>query len=152
MNWKSYSDFVEEFKLYFLPVQFFETLNDEIRNRLQRRNESFVDYVTSLQSLMRWSHLSSDEQLERIFRNCRSEYKMYIKRREFTKLRDLIIMAKEYESICIEETKSSPRIQTVVVNNKNSICYRCGQTGHQRAKCVRPQVLFCWDWDRLLQI
>ena len=52
-NWKSYSDFVEDFKLFFLPVRFFETLNDEIRNRVQRVNEDFADYVTALQSLMR---------------------------------------------------------------------------------------------------
>lgn len=148
-NWKCYNDFVDDFKLFFLPVRFFETLDDEIRNRGQHGNESFVDYVTAIQSLMRWSNLSEKDQLERIFRNCRAEYKVYIKRREFTKLRELIILAQELESIRTEETtqkkKSRQAPPAVAAITQNMVCFRCGETGHMRSSCVKPQIIFCWD-------
>ncbi|KAI8122637.1 Tyrosine-protein phosphatase 69D [Lucilia cuprina] len=122
-NWKSYLDFVDDFKLFFLPVRFFDTLDDEIRNRVQRVGENFVDYVTALQSLMRWSNLSYQDQLERIFRNSRAEYKVYIKMREFSKLQELIIMAKDYESIRSEETSQTNvvcNVQIAVANNNRN--------------------------------
>lgn len=148
-NWKCYDNFVDDFKLFFLPIRFFETLDDDIRNRLQHIDESFVDYVTALQCLMRWANLSTDQQLERIFRNCRAEYKVYIKRRDFNKLRELIILAQEYESIRAEEMSQKKVVRhvqaAVATANKNYICYRCGQAGHKRTSCSNPQVLFCWD-------
>lgn len=148
-NWVTYDDFVDDFKLFFLPPRFFDTLEDDIRCRVQRHNENFVDYVTAIQSLMRWTSLSPTAQLDRIFRNCRAEYKFYIRRESFTKLRELIIAAQEYESIRAEEfaQKTAGRqVQTVVASpSKKYICYRCGEPGHLRSSCSKPQVLFCWD-------
>lgn len=148
-NWKSYNDFEDDFKIFYLPVRFFETLDDEIRNRVQHCNESFVDYVTAIQSLMRWANLSGKDQLERIFRNCRAEYKVYIKRREFTKLRELIILAQEFENIRVEETTQKKKARqappAVAAISQNMVCFRCGNTGHMRSSCVNPQIIFCWD-------
>lgn len=148
-QWKCYNDFTEDFKLFFLPPRFFENLEDDIRNRKQRADESFVDYVTAIQTLMRLSKLSCEDQLERIFCNCRSEYKLYVKRRDFSKLGELILLAKELESIRIEEAdqrKNNRRLQTAVAaNNDFKVCYRCGEPGHTRRTCSNAQSLFCWD-------
>lgn len=148
-NWKVYKDFVEDFKLFFLPNRFFENLDDAIRNRVQKPNERFVDYVTEIQSLMRWTSLTTSEQLERIYKNCRAEYKIYVKREEFNRLRELIVQAQEYENIRAEEKKQKKgvqQVQTVVASsNSHYVCYRCGEPGHNRAVCSKPQVLFCWD-------
>lgn len=149
-NWKLYADFVADFKLFYLPDRFFENLDDDIRNRIQKPRERFVDYVTAIQSLMRWTNMTSRAQLDRIFRNCRAEYKFYIKPHAFSKLQDLISLAQEYESIRSEEmsqNNSVPRrIQTVVgPTNRNCVCYRCGEPGHTRVNCSNAQVLFCWD-------
>lgn len=146
-NWVNYDDFVDDFKLFFLPSRFFENLEDDIRNRVQRPNENFVDYVTAIQSLMRGTSLSTNEQLDRIFRNYKAEYKFYIKRSTFTKLRELIIAAQESENKRSEELAQRPvgrRIQTVVVSSsKNYVCYRYGEPGHRRSSCSKPEVLFC---------
>lgn len=140
---------MEDFKLFFLPNRFFENLDDAIRNRVQKSEESFVDYVTEIQTLMRWTSLTASEQLERIYKNCRAEYKIYIKRGEFSRLRELIIQAQEYENLRSEESsqkKSTRRVQTAVAENSTKyVCYRCGEVGHSRAVCNKPQVLFCWD-------
>lgn len=144
-EWKTYSDFTDDFKLFFLPTRFFENLEDDIRNRKQHIKENFVDYVTAIQTMMRLTGLSSQEQLERIFQNCRAEYKIYIKRRDFSKLRDLITLAQEFESIRSEEAtqnKSFRRLQTAVAtNNESNVCYRCGEQGHSRRTCTNPQIL-----------
>lgn len=148
-QWKIYKDFVEDFKLFFLPNRFFENLDDEIRTRVQKVDECFVNYVTAIQSLMRWSKLTTSEQLERIYKNCRAEYKIYVKRGDFCRLQDLIILAQEYEYIRAEENKHKKiirRVQSAVAAPKsNYICFRCGEPGHSRASCSNPQVLFCWD-------
>ncbi|KAI8129545.1 hypothetical protein CVS40_0907 [Lucilia cuprina] len=150
-SWKSYSDFVCDFKLFFLPTRFFENLEDDIRSKKQGAGESFVEYVTAIQTLMRLSNLSGQEQLERIYLNCRADYKMYIKRKDFSRLRELIVLAQEFESIRAEENtqkKVLRRLQTAVAvnnNNNRSVCYRCGEQGHTRRTCTNAQVLFCWD-------
>lgn len=147
-NWESYEDFVEDFKLFFLPIKFFETLEDKVRNRKQYTNESFVDYVTALQSLMRWTNITSEAQLARIFMNCRAEYKLYITGRSFTTLRELISLAQEYESIRAEDIseRGIKHIQTAVASTKKpTLCFRCGESGHYRSSCSNPQILFCWN-------
>ena len=148
-NWDSYQDFLSDFKLFFLPINFFENLMDDVRKRMQGMTEKFVDYVTNIQSLMRWTDMSSDEQLDRIFKNCRAEYKLYIKRRDFSSLRDLITLAMEFESVKAEnemQQKPQQRVLSAVANPKKSlICYRCAEIGHHQSECTNAQVLFCWD-------
>lgn len=148
-NWVTYEDFVDDFKLFFLPPRFFDNLEDDIRNRVQRPKENFVEYVTAIQSLMRWTKLSKNDQLDRIFKNCRAEYKLFIKRGSFSILRELITAAQEFEIIRAEELAQRPVehcVQRVVMSTaKNYVCYRCGESGHSRYSCSNPQVLFCWD-------
>ena len=146
--WEKYSDFIADFKLFFLPPRFFQNLEDDIRNRKQRQSEKFVEFVTHIQSLMRWSKMSSKTQLDRIYNNCLPDYKLYIKPRDFTTLRDLILAAQEFESVQADrdsQPKPSGRLQTAVAQPGSAyVCFRCGEPGHHKMACTNPQVLFCW--------
>ena len=92
--------------------------------------------------------MTSDSQLDRIITNCRAEYKMYIKRREFNTLRELIILAKDFECVRSDgdtPPRTYPRLQVAVADSRPpSICFRCAEPGHHRATCTNPQVMFCW--------
>ena len=67
---------------------------------------------------------------------------MYIKRREFNTLQELIIWFKDSE--CVRKdgdtpTKTYPRLQVAVADSRSSsICLRCAEPGHHRATCTNP--------------
>ncbi|XP_037930870.1 uncharacterized protein LOC119665706 [Teleopsis dalmanni] len=87
--------------------QYFKRLEDEVRTRLQKKQESFKDYLIEIKYLMRHTDMNQDSQLERIYRNMRTEYQMYIKRRDFSSLTELAILADDFEELRAEQDKVS---------------------------------------------
>ncbi|XP_036345727.1 uncharacterized protein LOC118754970, partial [Rhagoletis pomonella] len=98
-HWSTWHSFKRDFLNFFLPAQYFERLEDDIRQRRQRPREKFKDYVIAIQNLMRRAAYSNEQRLERIFRNSHADYLLYIKRRDFNTLPELLALAEEYEGI-----------------------------------------------------
>lgn len=95
----SWSSFLSLFYDYFAPQQFEYTLRREIYQRIQRPGENAQDYTTSILTLMRRCGLSEQEQLEVLFGNLRSEYKLYIRQGEARSVEDLLRRAREFEAL-----------------------------------------------------
>ncbi|XP_018787988.1 PREDICTED: uncharacterized protein LOC108968407 [Bactrocera latifrons] len=87
---KSWSTFKKDFLRFFLPARYFERLEDNIRQRKQHVQEKYKDYVLAMQNLMRKAGYNPEERLERIFRNSHTDYLLYIRRRDFETLAELI--------------------------------------------------------------
>lgn len=99
-TWRTWNDFTTDLKHAYLSPRFFIKLEDEIRNRTQGYGEKFTEYATALQTLMRrHGKFSPDQILERIYCNLRPEYRLYIRRRDFERLSDLITVANEFEEL-----------------------------------------------------
>ena len=167
-QWQTWKGFKDDFLKFFLPPRYFEGLDDEIRRRQQKPRESFKDFVIALQNMMRHAGYSPEQQVDRIFRNCLVDYQMYIRRRDFNSLGELIQMAEDFEVIrsshpeVSREHQNSRQTQhrgdrthqvVPVVENKAPInpmtaCRRCGKEGHYYRFCQNESVLFCWQCGR----
>lgn len=114
-HWQTWDEFCTAFKNFFLPRRYRMKLQDEIRRRSQGPRERGKDYVTQLQTMFRHlGGIQEDEQLERIFDNLRTEYRLYIKRQDFDTLPELIILIEQYEELM----KEGARTPNHVVNNE----------------------------------
>lgn len=156
LHWPTWAAFRRDFLKLFLPLRYFEHLEDEIRKRRQRPRETFKTYALAMQNLMRHSECSTTQKLERIFRNALPEYQWYIRRRDFLSLEDLLEMAEDMEGIPAmsptlreqhrqitpEEEQQEPRI------NVRTACRRCGHDGHFANQCQGEVLLFCWICGR----
>ncbi|CAD7012414.1 unnamed protein product [Ceratitis capitata] len=101
-QWQNWETFKRDFLKFFLNSRYFERLDDEIRQRVQRPKENFKDYVLALQGLMKHSEYTPTQKLQRIYRNCRSDYQLYIKESEFGTLTELVSLAEDFENIMRE--------------------------------------------------
>ncbi|XP_037930184.1 probable basic-leucine zipper transcription factor Q [Teleopsis dalmanni] len=106
-QWNLWSSFKTDFLKFFLSSRYFKRLEDEVRTRFQKKQESFKDYSLEIKYLMRHTGMNQDLQLERIYRNMRTEYQMYIKRRDFSSLTELAILADDFEELGAEQDKVS---------------------------------------------
>lgn len=168
-HWHTWAAFRADFLAFFLPPRYFEDLDDDIRKRQQKARESFKDYVIAMQNMMRHANYTRERQLDRIFRNAHVDYQMYIRRKDFTNLDELIKMAEEYEGLRAnhpevsqnhrdnrqQASRRDDRTRQVVHNeqqvriNPRTACRRCGQDGHGFRFCQNPSVLFCWECGQL---
>lgn len=99
-TWRTWDNFVRDFKAQYLPPRFQFWLAEEIRSRTQGQNETMAEFVTALQTIMRrHGELDPVQQLERIYGNLKPEYKMYIRRRDFQTLAELLKLGGEYEAL-----------------------------------------------------
>lgn len=152
-HWDEWIGFREALLKFFLPSRYFEKLDDEIRRRSQRGRESFKDYSLAMQNLMRQGGYSEEQKLERIFRNADPKYHLYIRRRDFSSLPELLDLAEEYEGIQIYKPNDREYHRMVAEEqpariNVRDACRRCGQSGHFAARCRNPVLLFCWECGR----
>lgn len=119
----------------------------------QKCLETFKNYTLSVQSLIRHSGYTDDQQLERIFQNTLPEYQWYIRRRDFLSLEGLLEMAEDiptlppwsgehHRRVSPNEEPDEPRI------NVKTACRRCGQEGHFADRCQGKVLLFCWVCGR----
>lgn len=157
-HWTTWGKFKNDFLKFFLPVRYFEQLEDEIRKRRQRPRETFKNYSLNMQNLMRHSSYSEAQKLDRIFRNALPEYLWYIRRRDFSTLSDLLEMAEDLENIPAAAAiprehhrrmnpEGSQPMQLPPINPRTA-CRRCGQEGHFAAQCQNEPILFCWVCGR----
>lgn len=157
-HWGAWSDFRRDFLKFFLPLRYFEQLEDEIRKRRQKPRETFKNYTLSMQNLMRHSGYNEVQKLERIFRNASPEYQWYIRRRDFLTLGELLEMAEDMESIPPIPQHSREQHRQILPEenqsnteppiNPRTACRRCGQDGHFAAQCSNEVMLFCWTCGR----
>ncbi|XP_037927300.1 uncharacterized protein LOC119661868 [Teleopsis dalmanni] len=155
-KWTHWSSFVQDVREFFLPSNYLEQLEDTIRNKYQKKTESFQDYALALQELMRYAELTERQQLSRIYRNSRPEYQLQIKPREFSSLGELSKLAEEFERLTQLSSRErqctldwSPpiainRTQSEKVDVRNA-CRRCGERNHFARECTKPRRLFCWS-------
>lgn len=150
----------------FIPRDRLFNMEDEIRNRLQKPGEPTWEYVVDIQTLMRrHGGFSEPEQVARVHRNLHTDYRKFIRREDATTIQDILERAEEIEQISKEEkARSSTRAAAIgpikskapgdrpevekadAINehySRETCCWRCGQRGHQRLECRRPQKLFC---------
>ena len=141
--------FKKDFLKYFLPPRYHERLEDKIRQTYQKPNEAVKDYALTMQEMMRHTNLDKSQQLERIYYNMLAEYQLYIKRKDFTSLTELLTLAEDYEIIRKRNTS-----QVYMVNEEDHPrnpstarlrCRNCGQQGHWANECRNRRKLFCWD-------
>ncbi|XP_070072240.1 uncharacterized protein [Drosophila takahashii] len=89
--------FRREFLEFFLPPQYFQRLEDTIRTRYQRPDESCKEYVVNLRLLMQRAKFTPAQELERLYENLRPEYQLFVRRQDFEDLATLIQRATAYE-------------------------------------------------------
>ncbi|XP_037805787.1 uncharacterized protein LOC119599916 [Lucilia sericata] len=166
-QWNTWRSFKDDFLKFFLPPRYFEGLDDEIRRRQQKPRETFKDFVIVLQNMMRHAGYTHEQQVDRIFRNCLVDYQMYIRRKDFQSLEELIQMAEDFEVIRTHHPEVShdhrdtrqahrrdDRARQIVPTaeetpiNPTTACRRCGQEGHGYRFCQNESVLFCWQCGR----
>ncbi|KAL7723898.1 hypothetical protein ACLKA6_013940 [Drosophila palustris] len=101
--------FKSGFLEFFLPPQYFERLEDQIRSRRQREGEGFKDYLIEIRALMHHAGYSTTRVLHRVYENAAPEYKLYVRRQDFSTLNQLTQMASEYESVKGQKAASAGR-------------------------------------------
>jgi hypothetical protein len=108
-EWNHYGDFLNSFRDNYLPPDYKNTLEDEIRARTQGPDEELRDFVISLRTLMRrHGGVNSKRQLDLLYRNLRPEYKTYIRRHDFDSITELMQLGTEYELLCKESKQFRP--------------------------------------------
>lgn len=165
-HWTSWEDFVRDLKSFYLPIDVDRQLEDEIRNRTQGPKESAREYITNLQTMVRrHGDISETAELDRLYTNLRSEYKLYIRRHEIKNVTELIKYANEFERIQAESYRPPPaghqssmpetayeapkKKRTADINavddhyDPRTHCWRCGQRGHIRPNCRNGFSKFC---------
>lgn len=170
--WLHWGDFKHDFLKFFLSSLYRESLDDKVRQRFQGSNELFKDFVIAMQTLMRHTGYAEADKIERIYRNSRRDYQLYVKRRDFQTLEQLVDLCDEYENILghrkttttqeIREAKCrgmnstseekprgerNPQRSNDVLNPQTA-CRRCGADGHLARGCRNPVMLFCWQCGR----
>ncbi|XP_037930389.1 bromodomain-containing protein DDB_G0280777-like [Teleopsis dalmanni] len=86
-------------------------------------------YLLELQKLMRHAGLNQESQLERVYRNMSTEYQVYIKRRNFTCLKELIALAEDFEELREEQNEVSRARDSEVI------------FGRVAVECARPLII-----------
>ncbi|KAL7726599.1 hypothetical protein ACLKA6_010464 [Drosophila palustris] len=89
--------FVDKAARWFLD--YLERLEEEIRSRRQRNGEGFKDFLIDIKVLMHHAGYSAAQELHRVYENAAPDYKLYVRRQDFSTLSQLTRMAAEYESI-----------------------------------------------------
>ena len=105
----SYEAFRRQFEIQFLPPGYRRNLDEEIRKRTQGENESFRDFVIAITTLIRRHGLLSEQgKLDLIYNNMRPEYKLMVRRRDFSSLAEMMERAEDYEAYLREKTIFRP--------------------------------------------
>lgn len=102
----SWQEFKTDFQNYFLSRRHRIKLEDDIRRRTQGAREKGKDYVTSMQTMFRrLGQVPITDQLERIYENLRTEYRLYIRRQDFRTLPELLIFVEQYDELLREQPR-----------------------------------------------
>lgn len=150
----TWDTFIAEFEKYFIPDKRYH-YEEQIRQRMHRPGETGQDYITELQTLMRrHGGYSPEEQLYRLYKNLRPEYRQRIRRQDCPTVNALLEEIRELEELQKELKASSRRNQETVpqkhvpsshavVVDVQQACWRCGEKGHFRNNCKNAPQIFC---------
>lgn len=98
--WSNWAEFCRHFKTRFLPPGYARQLQRAIYDRQQQPNEPFSKYAIELLTLMRRAgKYSLQDQIEHLYEGMDPNYKLYIRRENFTNPNELMIRATEYEEL-----------------------------------------------------
>lgn len=162
-NWRNWEDFEEDFQAFYFPTGYMESMTEAIIARKQREEENARHYVAELQTLMRrGSHMDQEDQVKRIYKNLRTEYKLYIRSQDFHGLPELLRRCEEYEGLRqeqrntrIKQEEKNPKgkhekntghrdnVAIIEDYDRNTCCWKCGLPGHNRFQCKGPIRKFC---------
>lgn len=144
-SWMQWEDFIDDFKLQYFPARYDYMIEEQIRARMQKPGELFKDYSTALLTLFRRGKRVSDkDQLERLYNNMLPDYKLYARRDTFKTLKDLSILAAEFEKIRKEQSSNlSGRDTFNRVNRQNvattSVPSRQNENATKRGNDTQPK-------------
>lgn len=138
-HWESWRSFAKSFTNFFVPHRMRMQFKDDIVNYTQKPEQSFKEYQLAIQALMRFvPAMRKREKLDRIYNNCRPEYKVYAKRHDFRTLSELRNMAETYESI-MGTPRNSIKSQHKPDQKVRGIQYKYS-SDHQRAAAITTAV------------
>lgn len=148
--WKTWDNFIADFKDFYLPSNYHLQLTHEISARTQRPGERGRDFIVDLQTLMRrHGEMTEDQELFQLYTNLQPEYRQYIRQRDFHTVGELLQEINNYERL---QQEMKPRVNRVAAvsteatprqYNSMRVCWRCGKEGHFRSNCRNTAVLFC---------
>lgn len=155
-GWDTWSAFVAEFKQMYFPVDYTNRMREEATQRQQRKGELFSDFATDLRTRLRRLGISEMKQIvQRIYDNSLPEYRLYIKRRDFSSLNELFELAQEYEAL--RRTEMKAEVQPTPARSRTagssqpparydhqSYGWNSGQTRHVRFEGRRPERKICY--------
>ena len=149
--WSNWSDFLDDFKVTYLPPRYRSHLIREIRDRVQKPDEPYLRYATAVLSLMRRAgNFSTDDRIDQLYDNMRPEYQLQIRRDDIYSTSELFQRAAEFERIqercrALRSAQAKSRETTVAAAtyDRAECCWRCKQRGHTRFDCRRPPRKFC---------
>lgn len=153
-TWDSWAQFISSLKTQFLAPNAEEELEDEIYSYKQKPDECVRQFVTNLQTLMRRKGgYSTEQQINRIYRNLKPEYQLHIPREDITsadmivkrgeRLEELERKIKNDANQRRQYTTNTPIATASTPYTRESCCWKCKQPGHSRRACPNPGRLFC---------
>jgi hypothetical protein len=148
-EWRTWENFVTDFREYYLPRRYLQKLKRDIQARVQGTDEPYRKYATDLLTMMRRAGgYAEEEKLDVLYENLAPKYKLYVRRDMVRRTNDLLRNAEEYEHITAQsrERQPTPRPSAstaATAYNRDECCWRCKQRGHTRFECRRIAKRFC---------
>jgi len=101
--------------------------------------------------MRRAGSFTTEEKVDRLYENMRTDYKFFVRLGEHTTLADLADQASEFETLKkaqsqeVRSTKQAVSTATAPSGpyDRERSCWRCKQRGHTRFNCKRPAKKFC---------
>ncbi|XP_050340511.1 proteoglycan 4-like [Bactrocera neohumeralis] len=104
----TWDDFRYEAERFFLPKRHLAHLEETIHQRKQFPREKAKDYVLAIQTLIRQHpKLRDEDHTERIYDGLRVEYRLYVRRSDFSSVDELLELTEDYELLRSEEARQA---------------------------------------------
>lgn len=89
--WATWDEFCDDFRENYMPADHQAKLQETIINRKQKPDERGREYVEEIRTMMRrHGGFKPTEMLDRVYENLLPTYRQYIRKRDFTTLRELL--------------------------------------------------------------
>lgn len=109
--WVDYNGFRHNFEIQFFPLGYHLNLDEEIRKRTQGKSESFRSFVVAVGTLIRRSGSFSEVgKIDLFYCIMRPDYKLFVRRQDFSSLPQIIDRAEHYEAYFRKNARFSPHL------------------------------------------
>jgi len=151
-EWNTWADFTFALRTQYLPRRYQARLARDIQDRRQKVDEPFTKYSTELLTMIRRAgNFTTEEKVDRVYENMRTEYKFFVRLGSHPTLADLTDQATEFEALRKaqnQETRGAKQAVNTATTptgpyDRDHTCWRCKQRGHTRFNCQRPARKFC---------